>query len=139
MAIRVALVDDHPVVLEGLRAALSTVDGIEVVATGESVADARRLIVRRDIDILLLDVRFPDGNGLALLSEHPRNGGPAVLILSSFRSRQYVATALRFGAKGFLLKTTPLPELIAQFARSRRAARRSPRTWFARGATRSST
>jgi DNA-binding NarL/FixJ family response regulator len=113
MAIRVALVDDHPVVLEGLRAALSAVEGMEVVASGATVAEARQLTMRRDVDILLLDVRLPDGNGLALLSEGSHAGGPAILILSSFRSRQYVATALRFGAKGFVLKTTPLRELLA--------------------------
>ena len=111
--IRVALVDDHPVVLQGLDTALSIIDDIEIVGHGASLADARVIAQRDDVDVLLLDVRLPDGNGLELLSEVSAKGRPAVLILSSFRSRQYVAAALRFGANGFLLKTAPLTELIA--------------------------
>jgi DNA-binding NarL/FixJ family response regulator len=110
--VRVGLVDDHPVVLSGLDTALATVDDIEIVARGGSLAEAREIAARDDIDVLLLDVRLPDGNGLELLDEVSRRGRPAVLVLSSFRSRQYVAAALRFGASGFLLKTAPLGDLI---------------------------
>jgi Response regulator containing a CheY-like receiver domain and an HTH DNA-binding domain len=111
--IRVALVDDHPVVLQGLEAALATVGDVEIVASGGTFAQATAIVARDDVDVLLLDIRLPDGNGLELLGPASRRGRPAVLILSSFRSRQYVAAALRFGAHGFLLKTTPLAELIA--------------------------
>jgi DNA-binding NarL/FixJ family response regulator len=111
--IRVAIVDDHPVVLQGLDNALGMVDDINIVAIGKSLVEAREIAQRQDVDVLLLDVRLPDGNGLELLGDIAEGGHPAVLILSSFRSRQYVATALRFGANGFLLKTTPLPELIS--------------------------
>lgn len=110
--IRVGVVDDHPVVLSGLDTALATVDDIDIAARGGTLAEARAIASRDDIDVLLLDVRLPDGNGLELLAEVARRGRPAVLILSSFRSRQYVAAALRFGANGFLLKTTPLDDLI---------------------------
>jgi DNA-binding NarL/FixJ family response regulator len=110
---RLALVDDHPVVLRGLETALSGVDDLEVVATGASFAEARQIILRDDVDVLLLDVRLPDGNGLELLGDANRRGRPSILVLSSFKSRQYVAAAIRFGASGFMLKTTPLPELIA--------------------------
>jgi DNA-binding NarL/FixJ family response regulator len=110
--IRVALIDDHPVVLRGLETALATADDVAIVARGGSLAEARDIANRDDIDVLLLDIRLPDGNGLELLGEISRRGRPATLILSSFRSRQYVAAALRFGANGFLLKTTPLEELI---------------------------
>lgn len=110
--IRIGVVDDHPVVLQGLNNALATVEDIEIAAWGTNLAEARAIANRDDIDVLLLDVRLPDGNGLELLGEVSARGHPAVLILSSFRSRQYVAAALRFGANGFLLKTTPLPMLI---------------------------
>jgi DNA-binding NarL/FixJ family response regulator len=112
IVIRAAIVDDHPVVLQGLDAALATVHDLEVVARGGSLADARAIAERDEVDVLLLDVRLPDGNGLELLGEISKRGRPAVLILSSFHSRQYVAAALRFGANGFLLKTAPLPNLI---------------------------
>jgi DNA-binding NarL/FixJ family response regulator len=111
--IRVGLVDDHPVVMQGLDAALGTVADFEVVVHGSTLAEARDIAARDDIDVLLLDVRLPDGNGLELLDDAGRRHRPAVLMLSSFQSRQYVAAALRFGANGFLLKTTPLIELIA--------------------------
>ena len=111
--IRVAIVDDHPVVLSGLHTALASVPDIDIVAACGTLADAREIAQRDDIDVLLLDVRLPDGNGLELLAHRSPQRGPAILILSSFKSRQYVAAALRFGANGFLLKTTPLEELIA--------------------------
>jgi DNA-binding NarL/FixJ family response regulator len=113
MTIRVALVDDHPVVLSGLDTALQTVPDLRVVAQGRSIAEARAIASRGDVDVLLLDIRLPDGNGLDLLSELSEQGGPAVLVLSSFKTRQYVAAAIRYGASGFLLKTAPLEELIA--------------------------
>jgi DNA-binding NarL/FixJ family response regulator len=111
--IRVGLIDDHPVVLQGLETALATIPDVEVVATGGSFTAAREMIRGQAIDVLLLDIRLPDGNGLELLGEASKLGRPATLILSSFRSKQYVAAALKFGANGFLLKTTPLAELIA--------------------------
>jgi DNA-binding NarL/FixJ family response regulator len=110
--VRLALVDDHPIVLNGLQAALGTVGELEVVAQGSSIADARVILERRDIDVLLLDVRLPDGNGIELLARPGRPERPAIIVLSSFRNRQYVAAAIRFGAQGFLLKSTPLPELV---------------------------
>lgn len=110
---RLGLVDDHPVVLQGLVGALAGIDDLEVVARGSTFEAARQIILRDDIDVLLLDVRLPDGNGLELLAAATRRGRPAVLLLSSFRSRQYIAAAVRYGASGFLLKTAPLPELIA--------------------------
>lgn len=110
--IRIALVDDHPVVLRGLQAALGTVPDVVIVGSGTTFAEAKGFVARDDIDVLLLDIRLPDGNGLELLDPAAQRGRPAILILSSFRSKQYVAAALRFGANGFLIKTTPLPELI---------------------------
>jgi DNA-binding NarL/FixJ family response regulator len=112
VSVRLALVDDHPIVLNGLQAALATIDEIEVVVQGSSIADARAILEREDIDVVLLDVRLPDGNGIELLARPGRPVRPAIIVLSSFRNRQYVAAAIRFGAQGFLLKSTPLPELV---------------------------
>jgi DNA-binding NarL/FixJ family response regulator len=105
-------VDDHPMVVSGLEAALSTRPDLDVVGRGASVADARRFLGDRSIDVLLLDVRLRDGNGLAALAERgPGTHRPAVLVISSFSTSQYVAAAHRFGAVGFILKTVPLEEL----------------------------
>jgi DNA-binding NarL/FixJ family response regulator len=117
VTVRVALVDDHPVVLSGLDAALATVPGLLVVAHGATVADARRIADRADVDVILLDVRLPDGNGLELVSEISTDGQPAIIVLSSFKTSQYVAAAVRFGAQGFLLKTAPLDDLVEAIKR----------------------
>lgn len=112
MTIRLAIVDDHPMVTDGLDAALRTIGGLEVVAHGASVAEARDLLARADLDVVLLDVRLEDGNGIQALAERGPRTDPGVLVISSFESSQYVAAAARYGAAGFLLKTTPLPKLV---------------------------
>ena len=112
MTVRLAIVDDHPLVTGGLTAALRTIDGIDVVAHGGTVAEARELLTRDDLDVVLLDVRLEDGNSIQALAERGERQRPAVLVISSFETRQYVAAAARYGAAGFLLKTVPLPRLV---------------------------
>jgi len=112
MTIRLAIVDDHPLVTGGLNAALGTIEGIEVVAHGGTVVAARELLARDDLDVVLLDVRLEDGNGIQALAERGPRQRPAVLVISSFKTSQYVAAASRYGAAGFLLKTVPLPTLV---------------------------
>lgn len=115
--IRVGLVDDHPIIVGGIEAAISTESDIAIVATAGSAIAAEHLLDRQDLAVLLLDVRLPDGNGLEVLARARRDSGPAVIILSSFESRQYVAAAVRFGASGFMLKTTPTHELVEAIRR----------------------
>jgi DNA-binding NarL/FixJ family response regulator len=112
MTIRLAIVDDHPLVTGGLDAALGTIEGIDVVAHGGSVAEAREILVRDDLDVVLLDVRLQDGNSIQALAERGARDRPAVLVISSFETTQYVAAPARFGAAGFLLKTVPLALLV---------------------------
>ena len=112
MTIRLAIVDDHPLVTGGLNAALGTIEGIEVVAHGGTVVAARELLARDDLDVVLLDVRLEDGNGIQALAERGPRQRPAVLVISSFKTSQYVAAASRYGAAGFLLKTVPLATLV---------------------------
>jgi DNA-binding NarL/FixJ family response regulator len=112
MTIRIGIVDDHPMVTGGLDAALGTIGDIEVVAHGASVAEARDLLEQDDLDVVLLDVRLDDGNGIQALAERGPRSRPGVLVISSFKTSQYVAASARFGAAGFLLKTVPLPTLV---------------------------
>lgn len=111
MSIRIGIVDDHPMVTGGLAAALRSIGGFEVVAHGATVVEARELLVRADLDVVLLDVRLEDGNGIQALAEREFRTRPAVLVISSFEASQYVAAAARYGAAGFLVKTVPLPTL----------------------------
>lgn len=117
MSITIAVVDDHPMVVGGLNTALSTVADFEVVGSGATLAEARAFLTDQKVHVLLLDVRLEDGNGLVALSEHKPGTGPAVIVMSSFATSQYVAAARRFGAAGYLLKTVPLAELVSAIRR----------------------
>jgi DNA-binding NarL/FixJ family response regulator len=110
--IRVAIVDDHPVVADGLAIALGKEADIAVAWTAGTVAEARRALASSlDVDVVLLDVRLSDGSGLDLLPGD-RAGRPAYLVLSSFDRPQYAAAAFRRGAAGFLLKLAPTSAII---------------------------
>ena len=110
--IRVLVVDDHPVVRQGLRSFLASREGIEVVgeaADGESaVGEAARLLP----DVVLLDLAMPGDGGLDAIGRI-RAAGPAVLVLTSFSGDDQVLPAVRAGASGYLLKDVPVAELEA--------------------------
>jgi DNA-binding NarL/FixJ family response regulator len=110
--IRVGIVDDHPLVVGGLESALATCDDITVVAQASTVGEAAELLTRADLDVVLLDVRLTDGNALQALAERRPGANPAVLVISTFSSPQYIAASIRFGASGFMPKTMPLPRLL---------------------------
>lgn len=115
--IHLLLVDDHPVVLDGLEAALAAHEGMAVVGRAASVVEARAAMQAGDIDVALVDIRLPDGTGFELLPGPGKpTGAPAVILLSTFQSPQYVAKAIGLGARGFLLKTAPT-EKIAEAVR----------------------
>ncbi len=110
--IRVAVVDDHPVVGEGTAAVLRAEPGLEVVgvATSLDAARAAGLTDRASVDVLLLDIRLGDQSGLGLLTDDPNL--PAVIVLTAYDYPQYADAALRLGAGGFVLKTAPIRELV---------------------------
>ena len=108
--IRVLLIDDHPVVLSGLLAGLGALSDIEIVGVARSVAEARERLERGGIDVALVDLRLPDGLGMSLLGDESA-AWPAMIMLTSFDQPQYVSAAAARGARGFLLKTTPLNEV----------------------------
>lgn len=112
MTVRIGIVDDHPIVVGGLDAALSAVEGFEVVARAGTIHDAEALLARDGLDVVLMDVRLPDGNGLELLQRTDGSRRAAVIVLSSFEASQYVAAAVRFGAQGFLVKTAQLDDVV---------------------------
>jgi DNA-binding NarL/FixJ family response regulator len=114
--VRIAIVDDHPLVRSGTGAAIQHEPDLELVDVGESRADAERLLRRDDLDILVLDIRLAGESGLSALAERPP-GRPAVLILTSYDLPQYADAALRLGASGFLSKTAPASELVVAIRR----------------------
>lgn len=113
MSVRLLLVDDHPVVLSGLAAALSTHQGLSIAGQATSLADARALLASLQVDIVLLDLRLPDGSGTELiLAARDEAAPPAFIVLSTFLNAQYVNAAIALGASGFLLKTAPTYEIV---------------------------
>lgn len=112
--IRVLIVDDHPVVRQGLRTFLDLQDDITVVgesADGEScVADAETLAP----DVILLDLRMPGADGVAALHGLRERGNPArVLVITSFTEPTTVLPAVRAGASGYVYKDVDPPALAA--------------------------
>ena len=116
--IRVAVVDDHPVVRAGTAALLAEVPGFVVSGQGETVDEARALALSGATDVLVLDVRLGSDSGLRLLADLRDAGGAAVVILTSFGYPQYVEAALRNGASGYVLKTAPISELVQAIRRA---------------------
>jgi len=124
--IRVALVDDHPGVLDAFTAALEPFADIDVVTRCASIAGAEELLARTDIAVVLLDIRLPDGNGLELLARTRYRQRPAVIVLSSFEARQYASAAVRYGARGYQLKTAPTGDLVEAIRAAARPVAASP-------------
>lgn len=112
MTIRILIVDDHPMVTEGIQAILETYDDIQVVGTLNNGQDAVDRINELAPDVVLLDLNMPGLSGLAatemILEERPET---RILILSMHDSPEYISTALSHGARGYVLKDVPTEEI----------------------------
>lgn len=111
--IRLFLVDDHQVVLVGLRTVLHKRQGITVVGEAGSRADAVRAAKRLKPDVILMDVRLPDGSGVEacrdILANHPTT---RVIFLTSFADDELAQAAVLAGAQGYVLKTIDSDMLV---------------------------
>jgi DNA-binding NarL/FixJ family response regulator len=115
--IRVVVVDDEELVRTGFRLILQAAGDIEVVATPTG-AQAVREVSLQQPDLVLLDIRMPDVDGLTILRQlQGLQTPPVVAMLTTFDSDEYIAMALRSGASGFILKDTG-PEQLAQMVRT---------------------
>ncbi|WP_330455657.1 response regulator transcription factor [Streptomyces sp. NBC_00820] len=118
--IQVLVVDDEALVREGFSHILNAADDIKVVGAVPG-ADAVRAVRELRPDIVLLDIRMPDVDGLTVLADIRRfQEPPVVAMLTTFDTDEYVTAALRSGAAGFLLKDTDpeqLPQLVRALAR----------------------
>jgi DNA-binding NarL/FixJ family response regulator len=110
---RVLLVDDHPIVREGLRSML-TDDAIDVVGEAGSAAEAIRLATETAPDVVLLDMELPDLDGLSVLSRIKQvRPEAAVLVLTMHDDPALVRGAVRAGTSGYVLKGVSRQELLA--------------------------
>lgn len=112
--IRILLVDDHPMVREGLRARLSSVPRLQVIGEAGGAAEAMRLLDESTPDVVLQDVGLKEGNGIdlvqAMLARWPTL---CVLMFSMYDNPEYVQRALQAGARGYVLKDAPASEIVA--------------------------
>ncbi|ANI60429.1 MULTISPECIES: response regulator [Pseudomonas] len=112
--IRVALVDDHSLVRDGIKSLLAVMAPLEVVGEAENGADAIEMVGRCQPDLLLVDISLKDINGLELTrllrSQYP---SLKVLVLSMYDNYEYVSESVRSGASGYVLKNAPSREIIA--------------------------
>ncbi len=113
--IRVLLADDQQLVRAGFRSLLDAQDDIEVVGEASDGAEAIALTRRMTPDIVLMDIRMPDVDGLEAtrtIASDDRLAATKVVILTTFELDEYVFEALRAGASGFLVKHTEPVELL---------------------------
>ncbi len=110
--LRLLLVDDHEVVRIGLRTLLNDEPDMEVVGEASTAADAIRLSTQLQPDVVLLDVRLPDGSGIDACQIIRKNSECQVLILTSYADDELVMEAINSGAAGYVLKQISIGELL---------------------------
>ena len=111
--VTVVVVDDEPMVCAHLRTILGSAPDIEVVDEAHDGAAGVAAVVRSRPDVVLMDLRMPVLDGIAAIERIVRLGNPpVVVVLTTFDADQYVLRALRAGAAGFLVKSTPPEDLI---------------------------
>ncbi|MCL6702410.1 response regulator transcription factor [Pseudomonas sp. T1.Ur] len=112
--IRVALVDDHALVRDGIRALLSVMPRLDVVGEAENGVQAIEMVGRCQPDLLLMDIGLKDMNGLELTRQLGKQyPGLKILILSMYDNHEYVSESVRAGASGYVLKNSPSKEILA--------------------------
>jgi two-component system, NarL family, nitrate/nitrite response regulator NarL len=113
-AIRLVIVDDHSLVRDGLRARLSVVPGLQVIGEAASGAEALALAAVDAPDLMLVDVGMRGMNGIELATAlRERHTAIRVLMLSMYDNREYVLSAIRAGARGYVLKESPTEDILA--------------------------
>ena len=113
LPVRLLIVDDHPVVRDGLRGMFEGEEGFEVVAEATNGADAISKARAHDPDVVLMDLRMPEMDGVSAIRQMTELGIPArVLVLTTFDTDSDVLPAIEAGATGYLLKDAPRDELL---------------------------
>jgi two-component system nitrate/nitrite response regulator NarL len=112
--VRIMLVDDHPLVREGVRTCLDSVTGFLVENEASNASSALALLAHTHVDVVLVDIGLADSNGLDLIgqigTEFPN---VATVVLTMYANQEYVVRAIQEGAQGYVLKDSPVTEIVA--------------------------
>jgi DNA-binding NarL/FixJ family response regulator len=111
--VHIMLVDDHPLVRDGLRARLEAVPHFRVVAEAGSGPEALAMLDTAQVDLVLMDITMRDGSGIDATAQLGRSHpGIAVLMLSMHDKLEYVTQAMQAGARGYVLKDAPGKDIV---------------------------
>lgn len=112
--IRLVIVDDHEVVRAGLRVVLKPFHQLEIIGEAHSAESAVQEVQRRQPDVILMDVRMPGGSGFDATREiRKQNPEARILFLTAFDDDEVLFQAIACGANGFLLKDTPVADVVS--------------------------
>lgn len=110
---RIFIVDDHPLVVEGLKSVLADCEGISVAGTASNAFEAMEFLKNNDVDVAFLDINLPDVSGIDLcLKIKERYPNVKCLALSTFNQRSYISRMIRNGAVGYLIKNSTKEEIL---------------------------
>lgn len=110
--IRILLADDQTLLRQGLRIILSAEADLEVVGEARDGEEAVRLARDLDPDVVLMDIRMPSLDGVAAARQLRADGGPRVILLTTYDDDELVLEGMRAGAAGYLLKDQPAEEIV---------------------------
>ena len=110
--VKIYIVDDHPMVIAGLKSLLSQLKGVEVAGSASNAFDAMAFLKKSSPDIILLDINLPDINGIDLCKKIKKDF-PDIKILgiSTFSERSYISRMIANGASGYLIKSASAAEI----------------------------
>ena len=113
MKTTIVLTDDHSIVRDGIRSLLETENDLEVIGEGSNGLEAIELVHSKKPDILIIDIRMPELNGIDAVSQLELDTLPTkCIILSMHDSEEYILKSVQAGAKGYLLKDTGKTEFL---------------------------
>lgn len=111
--IKIAITDDHKLVLEGMKSLLGTVDHLNVIATYSNIKETIDGLNETEVDILFLDINLPDGSGIkackSILQAHK---DLKIVALTNFEETTFLKQMIKNGARGYLLKNTTVDEIV---------------------------
>ncbi|MDO8652340.1 MAG: response regulator transcription factor [Undibacterium sp.] len=111
--VHLLIVDDHPLVRDGLRARLETIPHFKIAGEAGSAEDALQMAARVPINLILMDINLGSSSGITLTARFTREYPDiAIIMLSMHEKAEYVAQAIQAGARAYVLKDAPAAEII---------------------------